>query len=586
MIGCRWLVHLHLNFLLCMMKRLFYLMAIVLYSNGIAQNPLLIPDTLNGLNFNLNVQTGTVQFYSGYNTPTYGMNGNFLGPTLFLNKDDTVLLNVTNNLIFETTMHWHGLHVPPELDGGPHQIIMPGTTWSPRFRVMNNAGTYWYHPHGNGSTELQVTKGLAGMIIIRDPVESALTLPRTYGVDDFPLIVQSRCFDNLYQIAGFTHDDTVMMVNGTIDPALQVPAQMVRFRLLNGSVDRSYLFGLSNDANFYQIATDGGLMESPNDTNRLMLSPGERAEIVADLSGLQGQTIYLMSYASEIPNGIMGSADVSMGMATLPGYNANPLNGNDFVVLELNVVAPTASPVTTIPAILSSYTPLLEGTENTTRSFSFSPQNMGPQEMIEGPFTINGASFEMDSINVVTWLNHTEIWELTNTTAVAHPFHVHDVQFYILDRNGLPINNSERGQKDVVLVKPSESVRIITKFEDFHNAAIPYMYHCHLLHHEDEGMMGSFVVLDSATLDIVENTDLGNVLVYPNPATELVNILIDNKNFIGDKLIITTITGQVMLRRTVLNISEKIDISDFADGVYFIHIVSTKGSLIKKLIVR
>lgn len=550
------------------------------------QNPLWIPDTLNGTNFNLNVQTGTMVFYTGFNTPTYGINGNFLAPTLFLNKDDTVQLNVTNNLIFETTMHWHGFHVPPESDGGPHQMIMPGDTWSPRFRVMNTAGTFWYHPHGNGTTELHVTKGLAGMIIIRDPVESALTLPRTYGVDDFPMIVQSRCFDNLYQIAGFTHDDTVMMVNGTIDPTLQVPAQMVRFRLLNGSVDRSYLFGLSNDSNFYQIATDGGLMEMPNDTNRLMLSPGERAEIVVNLSGLQGQTINLMSYASELQNGIMGSADVSMGMATLPGYDMNPLNGNDFVVLELNVVAPTASPVTTIPSFLAPYSPLLEGTENTTRSFAFAPTTMGDMEMIEGPFLINGATFNMDSINVVTYLNHTEIWDITNTTAVAHPFHIHDIQFYILDRNGLPISDNERGQKDVVLVKPSETVRVITKFEDFHNATIPYMYHCHLLHHEDEGMMGSFLVLDSATLSLEDNVDLGGVSVYPNPSSDFVHVVFENEEMIGSHLIITNVAGQLMLSKIVMNTEEKIDVSSLSGGVYFVQVLNSKGSLTRKLIVR
>jgi blue copper oxidase len=568
------------------MKILVFTLGLICPALAISQNPLFVPDTLSGTNFNLNIQTGIVQFYPGFNTPTYGVNGNFLAPTLFFNKNDTVQLNVTNNLVFETTMHWHGLHVPPEFDGGPHQIIIPTNTWSPKFRIMNNAGTYWYHPHGNGTTELHVTKGLAGMIIIRDPVESALALPRTYGLDDFPLIIQSRCFDNLYQIAGFTHDDTVMMVNGTIDPALQVPAQMVRFRLLNGSVDRSYMFGLSNDSVFYQIATDGGLMETSNDTNRLMLSPGERAEIIVDLNGLQGQTIYLMSYASEIPNGIMGSADVSMGMATLPGYNANPLNGNDFIVLELNVVAPTAGAITTIPSFLAPYTPLLEGTENTTRSFAFAPETMGPQEMIEGPFTINGVSFEMDSINVVTYLNHTEIWDITNTTAVAHPFHIHDIQFYILDRNGLPIDDNERGEKDVVLVKPSETVRVITKFKDFHNSTIPYMYHCHLLHHEDEGMMGSFIVLDSATLDLEENFDLSGIHIYPNPVSDVLNIVFENDHWMGSMLTLTNSSGQILLNKEVMKLEEKVIVSHLAKGIYFLNAITATGRITKKIVVQ
>lgn len=552
----------------------------------ISQNPLFIPDTLSGTNFNLDVQNGTVQFYAGQNTPTYGVNGNFLAPTLFLQEDDTVTLNVTNNLSVVTTMHWHGLHVPPEFDGGPHQTIAPSTTWSPKFRVMNDAGTFWYHPHGDGTTELHVTKGLAGMIIIRDSIENSLTLPRTYGIDDFPIIVQSRVFDVLYQIAGFTHEDSIIMVNGTMNPYLQVPEQMVRLRLLNGSIDRSYQFGLSNDSNFYQIATDGGLLEQPNLVNRLMLSPGERAEIIVNFSGLLGQTVYLMSYASEIPNGIMGSADVSMGMATLPAYDLNPLNGNDFNILEFNVVAQTASPVTTIPSSLVTLNPLLEGTENTSRSFSFAPESMGPMQMIEGPFVINGETFNMDSINVITYLNHTEIWDITNSTAVAHPFHVHDIQFFVLDRNGFPVGPSEAGQKDVVLVKPSESVRIITKFTDFHNATIPYMYHCHLLHHEDEGMMGSFIVLDSATLNLEENSSLNMINVYPNPTTDFINVHLSENDDANASIIITNISGQKILHQKIVSMNEMVDVRSFPKGIYFLSLTGNKVYKSTKIIVQ
>lgn len=552
---------------------------------GFSQNPLFIPDTLSGTNFDLTVQTGTVQFYAGYNTPTYGINGNFLGPTLFLNKDDSVTLNVHNNLTLPTTMHWHGLHVPPEFDGGPHQVISPSTTWSPRFKVMNNASTFWYHPHGDGTTELQVTKGLAGMIIIRDDAEAALNLPRSYGVDDFPIILQTRAFDILYQIAGFTHDDTVVMVNGTIDPFLEVPAQMVRLRLLNGSVDRTYQVGLSNDSSFYQIGTDGGLLEQPHLTNRIQISPGERAEIVINFSGLQGQTVYLMSYASELANGVMGSGNVSMGMASLPGYDANPLNGSDFSLLELNVVAPTASPVTSIPATLVSLTPLLEGSENTIRPFNLSPQSMGPMQMIEGPFTINGASFDMMAINVTTYLNHTEIWSITNQTGVAHPFHIHDVEFFALDRNGVPVGASEAGLKDVILVNSMETVRFITKFEDFHNAVIPYMYHCHLLHHEDEGMMGSFVVLDSATLDIPLEQEINGMTVFPNPAKDWLFVGIEDEDIIGGELSITSVSGQVLITIKMNSINEQIDVQTLPNGLYFIQLKSKNQLYTNKILI-
>ena len=164
-------------------------------------------------------------------------------------------MNVSNNLpgTLKTTMHWHGLHVPSKYDGGPHQIINNGSTWSPKFKIMNDAGTYWYHPHGANQTDLQVSKGIAGMIIVKDNVEASLTLPRTYGTDDFPLIVQTKSFDVLNQIAISTAYDTVPMVNGTVKPYLDVPAQVIRFRLLNGASDRSFMFGFSNNMAFLLV---------------------------------------------------------------------------------------------------------------------------------------------------------------------------------------------------------------------------------------------------------------------------------------------------------------------------------------------
>src|SRR5574337_993656 len=157
-----------------------------------AQNPLFIPDTLAGPVYNLDVHDSSKIFFPPNVTPTMAVNGNFLGPTLIMQKWDTVTLNVTNSMNVATTMHWHGFHVPAIYDGGPHQVINPNSTWSPSFVVRNDAGTYWYHPHGNMQTEFQVTKGLAGMIIVRDSAEAGYALPRKYGVDDFPLIVQSK----------------------------------------------------------------------------------------------------------------------------------------------------------------------------------------------------------------------------------------------------------------------------------------------------------------------------------------------------------------------------------------------------------
>ncbi|MEO6831020.1 MAG: multicopper oxidase domain-containing protein, partial [Chitinophagaceae bacterium] len=372
----------------------FLLLATI--SKSYAQNPLHIPPALYGPIFNLTVQEGTTTFFPGYNTPTYGVNGALLAPTLFFNKGDSITLNVINTLPFGTTMHWHGLHIPARWDGGPHQIIPANTTWSPRIKVMNDAATYWYHPHGEKRTELQVTKGLAGMIIIKDPTEAALTLPRTYGVDDFPLIVQTKAFDILRQIAIATEEDTAIMVNGTMHPYLNVPAQVVRLRFLNGSTMRTYMFGLSNNQSFKLIGTDDGLLDSAVTLTRIRVSPGERVEVLVNFSGMTSQTLQLKSYSSELQSGIYGADTVGHGASIIPGYDLNPLNGSDFNVLQLNVVAATSSPVTTMPTALVPHAAYLESAAARTRTISFDTQlPIDSAKMTEGPFTFNDRSFDM-----------------------------------------------------------------------------------------------------------------------------------------------------------------------------------------------
>ncbi|MEO5572816.1 MAG: multicopper oxidase domain-containing protein, partial [Bacteroidia bacterium] len=235
----------------------------------LSQNALYIPPALTGTTFNLDVQAGMQTFYGTTATPTYGINSGWMAPTIIVNKGDSITLNVINNLTVNTTIHWHGLHVAAYNDGGPHQIINPASTWSPSFKIRNNAATFWYHPHGAGQTEQQISKGLAGFFIVKDSAEDALTLPRTYGIDDIPLNVQSKAFDVLQQIAIATDMDTAVFVNGTLQPYFNAPSQVIRFRLLNSSSLRTYNFGLSNGQTFYQIATDGGLLDSSIALTRL-----------------------------------------------------------------------------------------------------------------------------------------------------------------------------------------------------------------------------------------------------------------------------------------------------------------------------
>ncbi len=571
-----------------MITRCIFLLTLFAVQFVHAQNPLFIPDTLNGTNFNLTVQNGTTQFFPPSNTPTYGINGAFLSPTLFVNKWDWVTMNVNNTLTGNgnsTTMHWHGLHLPAMDDGGPHQLILQNTTWSPSFQILNNAGTYWYHPHGEGKTDLHVSRGLAGLIIIRDSAERALNLPRTYGVDDFPLIVQTKSFDILNQIAISTAYDTVPMVNGTIDPYVTMPAQVVRLRLLDGASDRSFMFGFSNNMPFYQIATDGGLIDTALAMNRLRLSNGERAEVLIDLSGMQGDTVYLMNYGSELAHGIMGADSVGDANNQMPDYYSNYLNGADFNLLMIIVGAQTANPVTSIPTALVPVPQIniASATVNRTIVFDTLSEQFTQPNLAEGPFAFDREFFHMDSINQTVYLNDTEIWTLINLTQVSHPFHIHDIQFQIVDINGGPVPANQQGWKDVVLVPAEDTVRFITTFSDFADASVPYMYHCHLLHHEDDGMMASFIVIDTLT-SVMENYSGVDYTIYPNPSSDQFIIGFDQSPEENVLIEMIDLSGRVVLQQICSGGNTQVTLTPTVEsGTYMIRISSATGSSTKRV---
>jgi bilirubin oxidase len=566
------------------MKTRLMLLIVGIANSIIAQNPVLLPDTISGTDFDLTIQHGTYQFFDGQITNTMGVNGNILGPTLIMNKEDEVNIEVTNNLDDTTTIHWHGMHVSAENDGGPHTYILSGETWNPSFTVMDHAGTYWYHPHLHHKTNLHVSKGIAGFIIVRDEEEAQLNLPRTYGVDDFPLAIQTKDFDENNQVITPSNSDDVVMVNATIDASLEVPAQVVRLRLLNGTSQRVLNIGLSNNQSFYQIGSDGGLLDAPINLTRLMLAPGERAELLLDLSGMQGQTFHLMSYASELQDGIYGATNPGMmSMMSLSGYNPNPINGNNYNIMELNVVDQTPNPVLDIPNDLVTVTPIPESSADLTRNLTFTPAVMGPNQL-NGHFLINGVSFDMDVINYTIPLDNIEIWSFFNQSGIAHPFHIHDVQFFVLDRNGALPPLSEQGRKDVILIKPMETVRFITQFNDFANPDVPYMYHCHMLVHEDDAMMGQFVVVDNTTRISQKKNDSNKVLLFPNPVDDAsVTIKLDNKI---DSYDIINTQGEIVASKTITkNVNEvTIDINQLTEGLYVIKINSGLDQYSKKFI--
>lgn len=568
-----------------MKKNYFLTLSVFVSSILLGQNALTIPDTISGSNINLELQLGTHSFWPGISTNTMGVNGDILGPTIILNKNEQVTLNVDNKLGEPTTIHWHGLHVAPEHDGGPHTVIDSGSVWSPSFTVLDHAGTYWYHPHLHHKTNEHTSKGIAGLIIVRDQEEAVLNLPRTYGVDDFPVVIQTKEFNTNHQITWDTNSDSVLMVNATRDPVLSAPAQVVRLRVLNGSSNRSFNLGLSNNESFSMIASDGGLLESPLVMTRLLLSPGERAEILLNLTGRENEVVYLRSYAAEFQNGIYGATNPGMSpMMTLNGYNPNWMNGTNFDIMQINVTAPSTNPVTSIPSSLVTVNRLTLGDIDTTRAFTFNHMVMG-QNQLNGHFSIDMQPFDMDVINHTIPLNNIEMWTLTNQTAIAHPFHVHMDQFFVLDRNGVPPPAHENGRKDVVLVRPQETVRIIMPFVDFYNDSVPYMYHCHMLTHEDHDMMGQFVVVNKE-LSTYSHFEVDNsIRFFPNPNSDGTFYISHPSQEINDITVISASGQQLSVEINRTSTQSKVFIKNHKPGVYIVKLTTGKGVVTERLII-
>ena len=468
-------------------------------------NPLPIPPILEDTNkdanvadFTIEAQYGKTKFIDNKETNTMGYNGNYLGPVMMVNKGEKVNLHVKNNLDEHTTFHLHGLELPGISDGGPHQKIAAGTTLDRSFTINQPSATLWYHPHFIGSTATQVYKGLAGLIYVNDDVADKLNIPKEYGVNDIPLVIQDRTFDEDGQ---FKYDTRLMdgaigdtiILNGAISPTLDVNTQKVRFRILNGANASNYTLSLSNKDAFFQIASDGGLLESPVKRDSIFISPGERVEVIVDFSKSK--------------------------VGTKIELNNTDKNKDTKSIITFNVKN-KVDDKTEIPDKLVTIDPLPKDKVSKKRNIEL--QGMG--EMVN----INGEKFDINKINFFGKQDEIEMWTITNPssksnmnmddnkdmnmndskdmnmkdmnmkdmnmndmdTVMGHPFHIHGTQFQIVSRNGQAPPPQEQGWKDTVYVNPDEEVKILVKFN---NKGI-YMYHCHILEHEEAGMMGQIKI--------------------------------------------------------------------------------------------
>lgn len=421
--------------------------------------------------------------------------GSYLGPVIRLRRGQQVRVRFANQLGEDSIVHWHGLDVPDSADGHPRLAIGHGQEYVYDFTVTNRAGTYWYHPHPHMRTGAQVYQGLAGLLLVTDADEDALALPA--GEAELLCVLQDRRFDARNQFVyqgggqmemmnGFLGER--MLVSGQLQPTREVDAGWHRVRLLNGSNARIYKLAWSRDLPMTIIGSDGGLLERPIYQRTLTLAPGQRADVLLDLTGLAaGTDVHLDSLA--FPGADAGGAGMMGSAAPVP-------NGAQLRMMTLRARA-RAGVVFQIPDRLPTF----------DESWSPRPEarvRRVPLALQQMQWLLGGRTFSMNEVaaDETVAAGSTHVWEFVNQSngmgmEMAHPIHVHGRQFRVLDRTGGRATNALRegvvdaGWRDTVLVLPGETVRVQATFTD--HAGL-YLYHCHILEHEDMGMMRNFRV--------------------------------------------------------------------------------------------
>ncbi|MCU6668145.1 multicopper oxidase CueO [Enterobacteriaceae bacterium H4N4] len=475
---------------------------------------LLTPDARNQVQ--LVVQAGKTTF-GPHNATTWGYNGNVLGPAIQLRQGKALTVNIHNTLNEETTVHWHGLEVPGEVDGGPHGVIKPGGKRSVTFTPEQRAATCWFHPHQHGKTGRQVAMGLAGLVLIEDDESRLLRLPKQWGIDDVPVIVQDKKFsadgqidyqlDVMTAAVGWFGD--TLLTNGAIYPQHNAPKGWLRLRLLNGCNARSLNFAASDKRPLYVVASDGGLLAEPVKVTELPMLMGERFEVLVDIS--DGKPFDLITLPVS-----------QMGMAVTPFDKPHPV----LRIQPLLVTASGALPDTlaSLPAL-----PSLAGLTQRTLQLSMDPMldMMGMQALMDkygdqamagmhhgqmghgkmggmnhgghgfdfhNANRINGKAFDMNTPMFAATKGQYERWTISGKgDMMLHPFHIHGTQFRILSENGKAPAAHRSGWKDTVRVEGAVS-EVLVKFDHAAPKEFAYMAHCHLLEHEDTGMMLGFTV--------------------------------------------------------------------------------------------
>ena len=451
-------------------------------------------DAMNGRPVELTAMSGTTDFGTGATSDTLGYNGPNLGPLIRISNNAASEVKITNALPEPISVHWHGLAIDGPFDGGPHQPVAAGQVLVSRLETRQAPATAWYHSHINGATARQVHSGLAGPLLIEDGSDRDDGLPVTFGIDDFMLVLQDKRLDAagraVYSptpadlLLGYRGD--AIAINGQLDPYLNVPAGIVRLRILNASNARVFFLSFADGRPFFLVATEAGRLAAPIAMRQFRMSPAERLELLVDFS--DGNPAMLQS---------LPDANAGMSIGPLRGLKTrlDQAFGAPFPVLELRPTSALRSGVTSIPATLSAAPGPRTRPIAARRVFSLD-MTPGTGTAMEGmgigvDMTIDGHPFDMARINLDAGLGTTEHWTITSSM-MAHPFHIHGCRFQVLSEDGAPPRLESRGWKDVVIVR--NRTELLVEFDNPAPRASPYMYHCHILEHEDAGMMGQFTV--------------------------------------------------------------------------------------------
>lgn len=415
----------------------------------------------------------------------YSYSGEIPGPHIEASPGDTLRIRFTNALAEPTNLHFHGLHIPPTGTGDDvFRKIASGETFTYEFKIPTDhpGGVVYYHPHYHGTVAQQILGGLGGMIVVRGAVDE---LPEIQAAqEEFAFLKDFSIAENWLAADAWEtglmagREGGLLTVNGEVNPIWEMPASgLMRLRLVNASNARFYRLALE-DHPFYLIGTDGHPLEAPVLLSELLLVPGERADVLVQAQPeiAPGQTFKLMNLPYR--RGGMGMGG-GMGMM---GHNGGGASGSDSQELArlsygLNVGSNT---VTALPAALIPLASLEQPSQ--IRRFTLNHGMAPGQGMV---FLIDGQPFDHSRIDTRVKLGTVEDWEVSNTGVMDHPFHLHVNPFQVISRNGQP--EPFTAWKDTVLVKPGETLRLRVKFADFPGKTV---YHCHILDHEERGMMG------------------------------------------------------------------------------------------------